>query len=245
MKKYLLWAVSGAVLFSLFAWMFGAFHCDKVPRTISVNGECLTTAPKDKIAITMRVTTLNKSAAESMKSATTKVAAITEYLKTKDVQMQTTEFNSYEKTEWNHESQKSVSLGIETVISVEVSAKSIDEIESVMTQFAGGSNIFFENLRMYTSNETLKPIMEKCLETAVENARERATALANGAGGRVGKMLSVSYGASSAMQPVAPGLLRASAKMVMADAAMNSVAGSLVSKDTDVSVAVSAVFEIK
>ena len=77
MKKTLIWTGSvigaGAVLALLFGWM------DKpdAPRTISVNGECLTTAPKDRTAITLRVTTLDKSAATSMKMATAKVNEIT------------------------------------------------------------------------------------------------------------------------------------------------------------------------
>ncbi len=247
MKKSLLWAATGAVVICLILWMFGAFNRASDPRTISVNGECLTTAPKDRTAITLRVTTVDKSAARSMKMATTKIAAITDYLKSQDVQMQTTEFNSYEKTEWNRELQKSITLGIETTISVEVSADNIDAIERVMTQFAGQENVYFENLRMYTSNEAMKPIMEKCLGTAVENARERAAALAAGADSRVGKLLAVSYGTSNVIQPRASNFLRASAKMAMAEVAMDSVAtgGAIVSKDTEVSVSVSAVFEIK
>ena len=41
-------------------------------RTINVSGECLTSAPKDRTAITLRVTTLDKNAAVSMKKATEK-----------------------------------------------------------------------------------------------------------------------------------------------------------------------------
>jgi len=246
MKKSLLWAATGAVVICIALWIFGAFNRNSEPRTISVGGECLTTAPKDRTAITLRVTTVDKSAATSMKMATTKIAAITEYLKSQDVQMQTTEFNSYEKTEWNRELQKSITLGIETTIAIEVSAHNIDAIERVMSQFAGQPNVYFENLRMYTSNEAMKPIMEKCLGTAVENARERANALAAGANSRVGKLLSVSYGAPSVIQPRASNFLRASAKLAMAEATADSVAGgALVSKDTEVSVSVSAVFEIK
>ena len=45
-------------------------------RTINVSGECLTSAPKDRTAITLRVTTLDKNAAVSMKKATEKMSAI-------------------------------------------------------------------------------------------------------------------------------------------------------------------------
>ena len=178
-----------------------------------------------------------------MKMATAKVAEITEFLKTQDVQMQTTQFNSYEKTEWNRDEQKSVVLGIETTIAVEVSANNIETIEKILTQFAGQTNVYSENLRMYTSPETLKPVIEDCMARAVENARMRADALAMGDGKRAGKMLAVSYGAQNGNVAYPTSNLMRSAKLEVA-AAMDA-AGTIVSRDTDVSVTVSAVFEIR
>lgn len=217
---------------------------DDITRTITVSGECLTSVPRDKTAITLRVTTLADNAAQSMRNATTQMAEITEYLKSQPVEMQTTQFNSYEKTEWNRDEQKSVTLGIETTIAVEVSANSIEEIEQILSQFANKPNVYSENLRMYTSPEVLKPITEKCLSVAVENARTRANALASGDNKRAGRLISVSYG-TNASDSVAPinGLLRT--KMVMASSVADNAAGTIVSRDTDVSVVVSAVFEIK
>lgn len=214
-------------------------------RTIAVNGECLATVPKDRTAITLRVVALNKSAAASMRAATTQVAEITDFLKELDVKMQTTQFNSYEKTEWDRNAQKSISLGIETTISVEVSADNIDVIERVLNQFAGRDNVFPENLRMFTSAEAMKPAMESCLSGAVENARMRANALAAGDGKRAGRMLAVSYGAASGgvAVPAANFMRKYSATMEVA-AAMDT-GGALVSRDTELSVTVSAVFQIK
>jgi len=218
---------------------------NEMPRTIAVNGECLTTAPKDRTAITLRVTTLDKSAAASMKQASAKMAEITEYLKKQDVKMQTTQFDSYEKTEWDRVAQKSVVLGIETNIAVEVSADSIDTIEKILSQFAGQQNVYSENLRMFTSTEAMKPVLEDCLGRAVENARTRANALAAGDGKRAGIMLSVEYGANttSITRPTA-NFLR-SAKMAVAEDAVAYSGGGIVAQDTQVTVNVSAVFEIR
>ena len=215
---------------------------DDITRTITVSGECLTSVPRDKTAITLRVTTLADSAAQSMRNATTQMAEITEYLKSQPVKMQTTQFNSYEKTEWTRDEQKSVVLGIETTVAVEVSANNVTEIENVLNAFADKPNVFSENLRMYTSPEVLKPIMEKCLSVAVENARVRANALASGDNRRAGRLLSVSYGNANQSTPE-NGLLRT--KMVTASAMADTATGTIISKDTDVSVSVSATFEIK
>ena len=246
MKKTIIWIASVIGAGAVMALVFGAIETPSIPRTIAVRGECLTTAPRDKTAITLRVTTLDKSAARSMKMATEQVAKITDFVKGVDnAEMQTTEFNSYEKTEWNRDLQKSISLGIETTIAVEVSAKSIETIEKVLNEFAGAENVFSENLRMYTSAEVLKPILEKCLGTAVENARVRADALAAGDNRRAGRMLAVSYetntSSTSMYKNIAPRMMAMGA---VAESAMD-VGGSLVSKDTDVSVSVSATFEIR
>ena len=246
MKKTLIWIASIIGAGAVMSLVFGAINRPADVRTISVRGECLTTAPRDKTAITLRVTTLDKSAAESMKKATTQVAQITNLLKTMDVEMQTTEFNSYEKTEWNRDEQKSVSLGMETSIAIEVSSKNIETIEKVLNEFAGVPNVYSENLRMYTSAAVLKPIMEKCLGTAVENARVRADALAAGDGKRAGKLLSVSYETSGGNNNVMYKnvMSRTMAMGAVAESAMDT-GGSLVSKDTDVAVSVSAIFEIR
>ena len=216
---------------------------DDITRTITVSGECLTSVPRDKTAITLRVTTLADTAAQSMRDATAQMAEITEYLKSQPVEMQTTQFNSYEKTEWNREQQKSVTLGIETTIAVEVSADNIETIEKILTQFAGQTNVFSEDLRMYTSPETLKPIVEDCMGRAVENARSRANALAAGDGKRAGKMIAVSYGTETGGVVRTTSTLMRSAKLEVATAM--DAAGTIVSRDTDVSVNVSAIFEIR
>lgn len=244
MKKTLIWAGSVIGVAAVLAMVFGRFDRSAEPRLISVSGECLTTAPKDRTAITLRVTTLDNSAAASMKQATAKIAEITSFLKTQDVEMQTTQFNSYEKTEWDRDTQKSITLGIETSIAIEVSAKSMDTIEKVLSQFAGQQNVYSENLRMFTSTETMKPILEKCLGVAVENARARANAIAAGDGKSVGKLMAAEYGSApnNIIRPTA-NFLRSSAKMEAAT--MDMAAGGLVSKDTEVSVIVSAAFQVK
>ena len=225
--------------------VFGLFEKPKEVRKINVSGECLTSVQKDRTAITLRVTTLNKNAATSMKMATEKMADITDYLKTLDVKMQTTEFESYEKTRWNRTTEQEENLGTETRIAVEVSASNPEIIESVLNKYAGQEDIYTENFRMFTSQEALKPVMEKCLGTAVVDARRRANALVADDGLKAGKLLNVSYGnVSYNERPVANYRLM-SAKIAMDSATGIETGGSLVSKDTEITVTVSATFEIK
>ncbi len=233
-------------------WVIGAilaivgytYFSPETPKTVSVNGECLTTAPRDRTAITLRVTTLDKNALKSMRDATQKIAEINAYLANLDVKSQTTEFNSYEKTEWNHTTQKSVNLGTETTIAIDVSADNMDIIEQVLNQFAGQPNIYVGNLQMFTSSETMQPIMEKCLGDAVRNARERANALVGGDNRVAGKLLNVSYGNATYDNNPTANYRLMTAKAV-AESMDAGAFGTLTSKDTNVRVVVSATFEIR
>ena len=245
MKKTLTMTAGIIGIVAVFDLLFDAFEQPKEISKINVNGECLTSVAKDRTAITLRVTTLDKNAAKSMRMATEKMAQITDFLKTQDVKMQTTDFDSYEKTEWNHQLQKSENLGIETRISVEVSSKNQEEIEKILNKFAGQPNVYTENLRMFTSSETMKPALEKCLSTAVENARERANALVAGDKRKAGKLLSVSYGNVSYNERPTANYRLMSAKAVAFEGAAMDTGGSIVSKDSEITVSVSATFEIK
>lgn len=241
MKKTFIWigtVIGAAAVMSL---AFDVLTKPTTPKTVSVVGECLTTAPKDKTAITLRVTTLAQNTTNSMREATAQMADIVAYLKTQPVEIQTTQFNSFEKTEWNRETQKTEILGIETNVAVEVSADTITTIENILAKFAGQNNVFSENLRMYTSPQTLKPILEECMAAAVENARVRANALVAGDNKTAGKLLSVSYGTDTSydMDLAYPTL-----RMAKSTPAINTT-GTIVSKDTDVTVTVNATFEIK
>ena len=245
MKKYIIWVLSVIGVGAVVSLAFDIIKKPTEIRKINVSGECLTSAPKDRTAITLRVTTLDKNAAISMKRATDKMNEITSYLKTIDVKMQTTDFSSYEKTEWNHELQKSENLGTETRIALEVSANNPEIINSLLNLYAGREDVFVENFRMFTSTETMKPILEKCLGTAVEDARARANALVATNGLKAGKLLSVSYDNVSYNERPYSNYRLMGAKMATEESVSFDTNGSIVGKDTEVTVSVSATFEIK
>ncbi|MCR5194525.1 MAG: SIMPL domain-containing protein [Alphaproteobacteria bacterium] len=241
-KKQKLFLATAVCAFGLILFGINRFS---VPDTISVGGECNVSVPKDRTAVTLRVTVTDKSAAKSMKIASAQIAQINEFLKTLDVKVQTSEFNSYEKTEWNRATEKSEYVGVETNIALDVSADNIDKIETVLTKFAGTQNVFVTNLRMFTGAEKMQSAVESCLGRAVENARVRADELARGDKKRAGKMLAVSYasGNSYNVQPLAN--FRSMKAMGAMETADSYAGGAIVSKDTEVSVKVSAVFEIR
>lgn len=240
MKKTIIWIASVIGMGAVLSLVFNAIESPREIKTVSVTGECITTAVKDKTAITLRVETLDADSNKSVQMATDITREITETLKSMPVEMQTTQFNSYEKTEWDNELHKSVKLGIETTIAIEVSANSVDVIEGVMSKFAGRPNIYSENLRVYTSNAENQIAIEKCMGAALENARVRANALVVADGRKIGKLLAASYGTS----PNAGYMPRGANKMVLATASADA-SGTIMARDSEVSVTVSATFEIK
>ena len=246
MKKTLIWigSVIGAAAVMALVYTH-LMHAADTNHVIATTGECLTSAPKDRTSITLHVKTLDDNAAVSMRIAKVKIAEITEFLKTIDVKMQTTMFDSREKTEWNHVEQKSIRLGYETSIAIDVSAEKPETIEIVLNQFAGNKDIYLENFRMFTSAEAMKPVLEKCLGDAVANARVRATAIAVGDKRKVGKLVSAEYSLGDSVGARSKNFLVRG--MMEYNSAMEDldIGTELVSKDTLVSVTVYATFEVK
>ena len=78
MKKKIMWICSVIGAGAVMSLVFGAISQRKEPEIIAVNGECNASTPKDKTAITMRVTVVAPTAVESMKAATNQVKEITD-----------------------------------------------------------------------------------------------------------------------------------------------------------------------
>jgi hypothetical protein len=153
------------------------------------------------------------------------------------MQIQTTQFSSYEKTEWNHDASKSISLGFETTISTEFSSANRETIEKILSHVAASSSfddVAPENLRMYASPEKIKIATENCLGIAVMNARARATTIAASEGTQLGAMISAEYGEAANESAPSP--------MPRVMAMAKSMDVNLASKDAEISVAVRATF---
>ncbi|MDR1207012.1 MAG: SIMPL domain-containing protein [Rickettsiales bacterium] len=246
MNKYIT-AAFGILIVLVFGFAAGRwFTPAENPRVIATTGECLAKVERDTTAITLRVTILKDSPAESLQLAGAEYSRISEYLRgiqDNSMEIQTVRFDVNEKTEWNHVAQKSESLGYETNIELSVSTKDKSTIESIIAQTGHFNDAYPENLRMFTSPEKMKPALEACIQTAVENARDKAEAIAAAEDSRVGKMISASFGKIAGGNDYEPRpLLRAGmAKGV----AFDSAAVELFSKDSDISVSVNVSFQVK
>jgi uncharacterized protein YggE len=210
-------------------------------RVVAVAGECNTTAEKDRMSIIIRVQSLNKSPSISMNVAREKmdrVAAAISRISDDKMELQTLRFDSYEKTEWSNSQHKSITLGIETVIELEVSTPNKSTIESVWLYLPEDDGITARNLRMYSSPETIRNATESCLADAVKNAREKAEAIASADNLKVGRMISAGYGSGASNFSPRP-LMKAAVNMMS-----ESAGGGIFVRDSEISVSVSAAFEM-
>ncbi len=207
---------------------------------ITATGECVAKVDKDRTAINLNIRVLDKNSGTALKSAQQTADGLINFAKTLNdpsLQMQTLRLESYEKTEWNNVTQKSVSLGYETTIVLEISSTERQNIEHILSNLPS-ANVYPEGLRMYSSPEKLKPAIENCLAKAVENARNQASKIANADGAKIGKMISAQYGTSSD-----DGNYRPIPMMAKMDA--ESVSSGLVSKDSEITISVTAAFQTR
>ena len=245
-KRGVSWGFVSLVLLAVIGGILWSTRPAPISRQISVNGECLGQVEKDKTAVSLRTTVLNKNAGESMVRAQQIAVMLTDAAKSlndPELNIQTVRFDSYEKNEWNTAAQRSEFVGFETTITTEFSTKDRKTIERILTAVAGYENVFVENLRMFTSAEIMKPALESCVADAVRDARARAESIADADGMRVGRVITISYNQHSNEDDGFQPFMRNAKAFV----AMETMAGgdALHSKDSDFSVNVSATFELR
>jgi predicted secreted protein len=206
-------------------------------------GECSAKVAKDKTAITLRISVLNKNASESLRLAQGISDILTKgfsELKDDSLEMETVQFSSWERTEWNQELKKSESQGVETNISLEVSSSNRKTIENILQNLPSQTDVNIkilpENLRVYASDAEIQKATEDCMAQAVVNAKDRAQSLAESEGARIGKMISVSYG--SDFQSSGPIPIVRTAKAMFDSGAISAT-------DAVVKTSVSAIFELR
>jgi len=238
-KKTIPWAILFIILIGVIAFQWIASTSTIRNRSVAVVGECIGRTVKDTTAITLRIQIMAPTGAESMATARNTYNITAAMLNQFDgLEIQTNRWESFERTEWDNNTQSQRTAGIQTTIGIEVSSKSASDIEDVLAKAEKIENVFPENLRMFASNEKLKPALEACINDAVQNARAKAETIAESEGARVGDMISAEYGRTADESMPRPMLMRAMAA--------DSVAGAgFFATDAEFSVTIRAVFQLR
>ena len=213
-------------------------------RVIEVSGECTAMAAKDRTSITIRIENLAATPLASSNAAREKldkVVAVVRNINDDTMEMQTQRFDSYEKTEWSHSKNKSITLGFETSISLEVTTENQDTIEAIIQNLPDDKGIQPGNLRTFSSTATRRAAIESCLAEAVVNAREKAAVIAAADNMRVGRLISVGDSRSTG----SPALPRMKSFAFAESMDLAGAGNAIFTKDSEISVSVSAIFEMR
>ena len=244
-KKYLF---AGIALIPVLAWAACAIFGPE--REIAVTGECFVKIPKDKLAITLQIRTLNKNAAVSLKDvqkAADDIAGQIKAIDDKTIAIQTKRISSSEKTKW--EKNSSVLLGIESEIDLEIVSEKKETIDAVLNGAQGIKNaeIFPRNMRNFSSKAVVDDAVAKCLKVAISDARNKAAAIAAGDGERLGRLVEARFGVGAGDGDVdfarENRLFRA--PPMEASFSSDKSADYIQSSDGDLSITVGAVFRIR
>ena len=209
--------------------------------TISVTGECQRKLQPDRGMIELTVVVLTKTATES----STKAAQIYEATKSevkklnlKDLELQTSNYQVFEKMEW--EKDHNVSKGFEADMTLQVSTSEISRLGEVMSVAAKNNIKSVGNLQTFLSAEKSHQEYNSCLEEAIKNARSKAEKMASAASTKVGDVLAIEEGIAVAPRPVP---FRMMAKNVSGE--MSSSSPEVDTKSQNFSVNVSVMFKLK
>jgi len=164
-------------------------------RLLSVTGEVTKTVSPDQAEITISVETTNKSAkvsqtenaeiAEKVRAALLKVGINEEDIKT-------TGYYLNEQYEWDQITQKSKIVGYQTTNTILVTVKDLDATGSVIDAAvdAGANNV--SGVRFTLSRQMQDSLRTEALKEAGQNAREKATSIAEGLGISISQVYSAS-----------------------------------------------------
>lgn len=218
-------------------------------NTINVYGNCSKKLNKDRVSIILNVKNLDKDGSIASQKSNKTYNTISQYVaelkkQYPEIEMETTEYNTYEKKEWNQNLKKNETLGIETIIGLEITAPKMEIVSNVLKEVSKLKDVYPNGFRTFVSKETIKQAQAECLDQAVKNAKLNATDIASAAGQKIGKMTYASVYNNVENANSNMGLLRMSANTKMS-VMEDFVAPSLFAGNTDLTVNVNATFELK
>lgn len=162
---------------------------DEFPRTMSISGEGKVYAIPDIATVSLGLTIKNKTVSQAQAENTKKMNKLHEELKKLNIpkeDISTTQYNVYPNYYWIKE--KQILEGYNVQQTLEVKMRNFDTIPKVLELIGelelnqvGGLNFIVEDVEKYKQDARIK---------AVKNVKEKARAIAQEAGVKLGKIVS-------------------------------------------------------
>lgn len=180
------------------------------PSVVNVTGECVRQVTPDRALLTA---TANYQDPKSVQAASKFVMTQYEQFNTavkamglKDMTIQTADYNVNPIYQWvqpdSNKPGKQVLQGYQARLGLSVKTSSIDRMGDVIAKAGEIGIAEVGGFQLMLSDEASRQIRSECLSEAVQNARVKAQKMAEAAGGKLGKVLSVSEGYAAPVQPM-------------------------------------------
>ena len=164
---------------------------DQQIYSITISGEGKVTAKPDIGQISLGVQTEKLKVVDAQKENTDKVNALTKALKDfgiKDEDIQTLQYTIYPQYEWTNNKQQLKGYNVNQTVAVKV--RDLDKIGPII-ESAGRIGVNQIGDLNFTIDDPEK-LRQQAREKALDNAKQKAEALAKIAGSRLGKVISFS-----------------------------------------------------
>jgi uncharacterized protein YggE len=209
-------------------------------NTLFVSGSATASDNPDKVTILFSVETQDDSALVSQQENAQKTATVRSALMGIGLEsdsIETTSYNLAQVREYNPDTRTYVNKGFKTTHSMKVELSDISKAGEVIdTAVSAGTNNI-NGIYFGLSDSKLNELRMQALESAAENARDRADSIAKGLGVTVNRVMSASE--SYTPSPVYRNYAVAEASVAGADESTEITPG-----DVSVTATVSVVFEI-
>lgn len=159
---------------------------------IIVSGECLTKVTQDRGSVTIgsSVTAVNsKEASERTIKSHEAIKKVVRDLGLPDFVSETASYSVQQDCTY-HEGRRRCQ-GYRAHLATRFETSDIARLGDIIAVGSSSSADEVSDLSMFASPQSLKVARENCLEVAIKNAASKAQKLANGAGIKLGKLLSV------------------------------------------------------
>ncbi len=222
------------------------FKNQKPANTISVSAEGKVMATQDLATVTIGVMSQGKTAVEVKDQNNTKINKIIDFIKAqgvKDEDIKTSQFNFYPQQDWR--TGTAVITGYQSDQTVTVKVHGIDKSQSVLEKVLDGAvnNGANQIQGVNFSFENPESLQQQARKLAIDNAKKKATDLAQEAGLTLGKVVSISE-SNGYMGPM-PYAVSAPSAMGMGGGMDKSMVANVEPGSQDVIESMSVTFEVK
>ena len=182
------------------------FTQNKTPSFIKVNGTCNQKIEKDLFSLSITVENTERNSVNAINKSTATYKKIVNKIKqienkenevdsTKNsyikniIGIETTNYSIRPKEEYNNKTFKYTTVGMKSNISLKITMSNTEILVNVLDILKDFNDVRINNFESFTSKTKKQTAILKCIDNALENAKNKAKKLAIASNRKVGKIL--------------------------------------------------------